>query len=86
MSSKKLFSEFAPVSKEQWIAKATEDLKGADFQKKLVWRTYEGFDIQPFYTIEDLEGRELVTNLNRLSLAMKTLPEPVRGSTTPKSW
>lgn len=65
MSSKKLFSEFAPVSKEQWIAKATEDLKGADFQKKLVWRTYEGFDIQPFYTIEDLEGRELVTNLNR---------------------
>jgi len=65
MSSKKLFSEFAPVSKEQWIAKATEDLKGADFQKKLVWRTYEGFDIQPFYTIEDLAGRELVTNLNR---------------------
>ena len=65
MSSKKLFSEFAPVSKEQWIAKATEDLKGADFQKKLVWKTYEGFDIQPFYTLEDLEGKELVTNLGK---------------------
>lgn len=64
MSSKKLFSEFAPVSKEQWVAKATEDLKGADFQKKLVWRTYEGFDIQPFYTMEDLEGKELVNNLS----------------------
>lgn len=65
MSSKKLFSEFPPVSKEQWIAKATEDLKGGDFQKKLVWRTYEGFDIQPFYTLEDLEGKELVNNLSR---------------------
>ncbi len=65
MSSKKLFSEFPPVSKEQWVAKATEDLKGGDFQKRLVWRTYEGFDIQPFYTLEDLEGKELVNNLSK---------------------
>ena len=45
----KLFSEFPPVSTEEWMAKITEDLKGADFEKKLVWRTNEGFKVQPFY-------------------------------------
>ncbi len=50
----KLFSEFSPVTTEEWMNKITEDLKGADFQKKLVWKTTEGFDIQPFYRKEDL--------------------------------
>ena len=31
------------------------DLKGADFQKRLVWRTNEGFNVQPFYRREDLK-------------------------------
>ena len=55
MSSKKLFAEFAPVSKQAWVDKATENLKGADFEKKLVWRTDERFNIQPFYTAEDMD-------------------------------
>jgi methylmalonyl-CoA mutase len=65
MSSKKLFSEFAPVSKEEWVKKATEDLKGADFEKKLVWKTDDGFSIQPFYTAEDMDGKESVTSLSK---------------------
>ena len=36
----KLFSEFAPVSTEEWMAKITADLKGADYEKKLVWKGY----------------------------------------------
>ena len=36
-NKEKLFSEFPPVSTEEWMAKITEDLKGADFEKKLVW-------------------------------------------------
>ena len=51
-----LFDMFPPVSTEEWMAKITADLKGADFQKKLVWRTNEGFDVQPFYRREDLEN------------------------------
>ena len=47
---------FPPVSTEEWMAKINVDLKGADFQKKLVWRTNEGFNVQPFYRREDLEG------------------------------
>ena len=45
----KLFSEFAPVTTEEWMAKITADLKGAPFEKKLVWKTGEGFNVNPFY-------------------------------------
>lgn len=55
-SKEKLFSDFSPVSTEQWMEKAVADLKGADFEKKLVWRTNEGFKVKPFYRKEDLEG------------------------------
>lgn len=52
--TQKLFSEFPPVTTDEWMNKITEDLKGADFQKKLVWKTQEGFEVQPFYRKEDL--------------------------------
>ena len=55
MSDKKLFSEFTSPSRQDWLDKIQVDLKGADFQKKLVWKTDEGFSVQPFYMKEDLE-------------------------------
>ena len=51
----KLFSEFAPNTMQEWIDKVTADLKGADFNKKLVWRTNEGFNVQPMYRLENME-------------------------------
>lgn len=51
-----LFGSFSPVSAEEWKAKIVADLKGADFDKKLVWRTNEGFNLQPFYKREDIEN------------------------------
>ena len=59
----KLFSEFEPVSTEAWIAKITADLKGVPFEKKLVWKTGEGFNANPFYRLEDLEGLKTTTSL-----------------------
>lgn len=50
----KLFSDFAVPSRQDWLDKITVDLKGADFTKKLVWRTNEGFSVQPFYRREDI--------------------------------
>lgn len=50
-----LFSDFPPVSTQAWMDKITADLKGADFEKKLVWRTNEGFNVHPFYRSEDLK-------------------------------
>ena len=54
--AEKLFTEFPPVPKEVWEEAIVKDLKGADYQKKLVWRTMEGFSVQPYYRAEDLKG------------------------------
>ena len=54
----KLFGEFTPVSSEEWKNKIIEDLKGADYDKKMIWRTSEGFNVKPFYRKEDIEGVE----------------------------
>jgi len=58
--NKALFSEFPPVSTEQWMERVTADLKGADFDKKLVWKNLTGINIQPCYntenTIEQLQN------------------------------
>ena len=56
MSNKKerLFDEFKAPTAQEWLDKIQVDLKGADFNKKLVWRTNEGFSMQPFYRREDV--------------------------------
>ncbi len=59
----KLFEEFPPVSTRQWMDKVTADLKGADFNRKLVWKTNEGIDVQPFYRAENLENLEYLNSL-----------------------
>lgn len=52
----KLFAEFPPVPTEKWEEVITADLKGADYERKLVWRTGEGFNVRPYYRAENLEG------------------------------
>jgi methylmalonyl-CoA mutase len=59
----KLFEEFPPVSTQQWMDKITADLKGADYNRKLVWKTNEGIDVQPFYREENLKGLEYLNGL-----------------------
>lgn len=51
----KLFTEFDFPTTQQWLDKIQVDLKGADFNKRLVWKTNEGFSVQPFYRREDLQ-------------------------------
>ncbi|WP_288864053.1 methylmalonyl-CoA mutase family protein [uncultured Alistipes sp.] len=52
----KLFAEFPAVPTAQWEEAITADLKGADYERKLVWRTGEGFNVRPYYRAENLEG------------------------------
>ena len=78
-NQEKLFDMFEPVSTEDWVAKINVDLKGADFNKKLVWRTNEGFNVQPFYRRSDV--KELAH--------MGTLPGQfpyVRGTKDSNDW
>ena len=59
----KLFQEFPPVSTGQWEEVILKDLKGADYQKKLVWRTDEGFQVRPYYRAEDLDSLDYLETL-----------------------
>lgn len=79
-SSQNLFSEFPGISKKEWKDKTISDLKGADFDKKLVWRTLEGFDLQPYYTSEDLENLHYLTKFQGSMLNIED------GSQGPRFW
>ncbi len=76
MSKKeRLFEQFPPVSTEKWMEKINADLKGADFSRKLVWKTREGFEVMPFYRQENTE------NLNFINALPDEYPY-VRGTRT----
>ena len=80
MNDEKLFTEFPPVTTEQWEATINKDLKGADYEKKLVWRTDEGFQVCPYYRAENLQDLDY----------LKTMPNefPYTRGTNPhdNSW
>ena len=59
----KLFDQFPAVTTEEWRAKVDADLKGVPFEKKLVWRTNEGFNVQPMYRAEDIEDLKTTDTL-----------------------
>ncbi|TSE05690.1 methylmalonyl-CoA mutase subunit beta [Aquimarina algiphila] len=53
--TKSLFDSFDDVSAKQWKQKIQFDLKGADYNEALIFKSLEGIDIKPFYHQEDLE-------------------------------
>lgn len=52
----KLFTEFNSTTATQWKDQLVKDLKGVDFNQ-LIWHTDNGFDVNPFYTKEDLQNQ-----------------------------
>lgn len=48
--------EFPPVSTADWEAAIRADLKGADYDKRLLWQTEEGIAVRPYYRRDDLPG------------------------------
>jgi methylmalonyl-CoA mutase len=50
-----LFAEFPPVTTAEWEAAIAKDLKGKD-PKSLIWKTEDGFEVKPFYRLEDSPG------------------------------
>ena len=77
--AEKLFTEFPAVSTQQWEAVIEKDLKGADYTKKLVWKTEEGLSVRPYYREEHLEG------IHYLDSAPGHFPF-VRGTTCDNNW
>ena len=62
-SKERLFADFTAPSRQEWRDKIEVDLKGADYEKKMVWRTNEGFSMQPFYLKEDVDKLPTVNAL-----------------------
>lgn len=54
-SDKKLFTDFPPVSREEWEKVIQKDLRGADYKNKLNWQTGEGIRVLPFYQQDDFD-------------------------------
>jgi methylmalonyl-CoA mutase len=51
-----LRKEFPPPSLEEWKQAVVASLKGADFDKVMRTKTYEGITLKPIYTKEDVAG------------------------------
>jgi len=54
MGDERLLDDFPPVSTAEWEAAIARDLKGADYLKRLIWRTEEGLTVKPYYRASDL--------------------------------
>lgn len=56
-----LFKEFPSVTTQEWEEKIKTDLKGADYERKLIWKTLEDIPIKPYYRGEDLKDLPFTT-------------------------
>ncbi len=54
--SRSLFTEFEEVSSKAWKQLIQVDLKGADYNDALIWKTNEGINVKPFYHSDELES------------------------------
>jgi methylmalonyl-CoA mutase len=53
-----LLDDFPPVPTEVWDSAIHVDLKGADYNKKLLWNTDDGIIVHPYFRREDTQDLE----------------------------
>ncbi len=58
-----LREEFPPPSLEAWKQAVVDSLKGADYDKVMLTKTYEGITLKPIYTKEDVRGLDFTDAL-----------------------
>ena len=71
-----LFNDFPEITTSMWEEKIRADLKGADYQKKLVWESDEGIRVKPYYKQEDIEVLDYLEGIGNLK----------NQSDTPNGW
>jgi methylmalonyl-CoA mutase len=62
MMDEKLFQEFPPIPTQSWEEIIQRDLKGADYEKKLIWKTLEGIALKPYYRKENVDNLDYLSN------------------------
>jgi len=73
-----LAQDFPPVPTSEWEKAIARGLKGADYERKLVWRTEEGLAVRPYYRQENLAGVE--TGIRRTARGWETVAETAPGA------
>lgn len=58
---KSLLNDFPAVTTQEWESVINVDLKGKDYERALVWNTYEKIKIKPYYRAENLTELEYLT-------------------------
>jgi methylmalonyl-CoA mutase len=79
MTTAGFLSEFPPITTGEWEDAIRKDLKGADYARKLIWQTGEGFSAKPYYRAEDAAG------LEQLNAAPGDFPY-MRGTRSTAGW
>jgi methylmalonyl-CoA mutase len=77
-----MWEEFPAIPTAEWEAAIRADLKGADYDKKLLWRTDEGITVRPFYRAEDLPtsaGEARFAGTWQIATAVDIPKDAVRG-------
>ncbi len=59
----KLLEDFPPPTYEEWRKAVEDTLKGADFDKVMYTKTYEGITLKPIYRREDLNTLSFLDSL-----------------------
>ena len=80
MTKNIFFGEFTPSTKQDWKELVIKDLKGADFNEKMLWNSIDGFIAEPFYTLEDIK------NLNHLKANPAEFPFVRGNKSDSNSW
>lgn len=62
MKGENLFENFKTISEKEWKQKIQYDLKGKDYNEKVVWNSPEGIKVKPFYHADDLENVKVNTS------------------------
>tara|TARA_B110000014_G_C20116298_1_gene589683 strand:- start:733 stop:2082 length:1350 start_codon:yes stop_codon:yes gene_type:complete len=71
-----LFNEFEEVSSSAWKQKIQVDLKGADYNKTLLWHTNEGITVKPFYHQDEMqEHQEIPINNWKVAQLIEVITE-----------
>ncbi len=73
--TKSLFESFDEVSAKQWKQKIQFDLKGADYNEALIFKSLEGIDVKPFYNQEDIANIADIENPSSWRNAIKIYVE-----------
>lgn len=80
MSELNLAREFEEASREKWRALVDDLLKGADFDKKLVWKSHDGLSVQPLYDEPVAAPIPASTNAGWKSLQRMDIPDLSRAN------